>query len=300
MDSANKYNLTADVSDTRLDKYVSERCPELSRSQVQRLIGEGLITVNSRTVKPSLKLSIGDSIHITIPPPPKNELTPEAMPLSIVYEDEDLMVIDKPAGMTTHPAPGNPEHTLVNALLAHYPRLAEMGCFPRPGIVHRLDKDTSGLIIVAKNEKARLNLMEQFQTHSVVKVYLVLVKGWLEPERGIIEAPIGRDTRNRKRMAIVSNGREAKTEYKVAKYLDDYTLLEVRTHTGRTHQIRVHLSAIGFPVVGDATYGVKSPFLSRQFLHAHHLGFKQPSTGEYIEFLSELPQDLKEAMKNIK
>ncbi len=299
MDSSRIYSLTTDEPGIRLDRYVSEKCPELSRSQAQKLIEAGLITVNSRSAKPSLKLDIGDSIQITIPPPLKSELTPEAIPLTILYEDDDLMVIDKPAGLTTHPAPGNPEHTLVNAILAHFPALADMGSFPRPGIVHRLDKDTSGLIIVAKNTRAQLNLVEQFRTHSVVKVYLVLVKGHLSPEKGIIEAPIGRDTRNRKRMAVVSKGREAKTEYQIVKYLDGYSLLEVRTHTGRTHQIRVHLSAIGFPVVGDATYGVKSPILSRQFLHAHRLGFKLPSTDEYVEFKSELPQDLKEAMKRI-
>ncbi|MFH1640018.1 MAG: RluA family pseudouridine synthase [Chloroflexota bacterium] len=299
MDNIKVYILTADEPGIRLDTYLSEQCPDLSRSQAQRLIREGDITVNNRAVKPSLKLDTGDTIRVTIPPPPKSELTPEAIPLTIPYEDDDLIVIDKPAGLTTHPAPGNPEHTLVNAILAHYPRLAEMGSFPRPGIVHRLDKDTSGLIIVAKNETARLNLAEQFRTHSVIKFYLVLVKGHLAPERGIIEADIGRDTRNRKRMAVVSRGREAKTEYRVIEYLDRYTLLEVRTHTGRTHQIRVHLSAIGFPVVGDTTYSVKSPLLSRQFLHAHRLGFHLPSTGEYVEFKSELPEDLKEAIKRI-
>jgi 23S rRNA pseudouridine1911/1915/1917 synthase len=171
-----------------------------------------------------------------------------------------------------------------------------MGDSLRPGIVHRLDKDTSGLMLVAKNQKAQMNLIEQFRTRSVVKVYLVLVKGRLTPESGIIDAAIRRDTKNRKRMAVVREGKPARTQYTVMKYLDGYTLLEIRPETGRTHQIRVHLAAIGYPVVGDSVYGVKSPYLSRQFLHACRLGFKLPSSGEHVEFKSELPEDLKKAL----
>ncbi|MBU2535768.1 MAG: RluA family pseudouridine synthase, partial [Chloroflexi bacterium] len=181
----------------------------------------------------------------------------------------------------------------------HVPHLAQMGDSLRPGIVHRLDKDTSGLMIVAKNRVAQMDLIEQFRKRSVVKVYLVLVKGRLTPEKGIIDAAIGRDARNRKRMAVVREGRPARTQYQVVKYLDGYTLLEIFPETGRTHQIRVHLAAIGYPVVGDAVYGVKSPYLSRQFLHACRLGFKLPSSGEYVEFKSELPEDLAQALKEI-
>ena len=293
------YNFLIDKTGVRLDKYVSEKCLELSRTHAQKLITDGYITVNDHTVKVGLKLNIGDRVNIIIPPTAPSPLSPEAIPLNITYEDDDLLVIDKPAGLTVHPAPGHPNHTLVNAVLSHSPGLAEISDSLRPGIVHRLDKDTSGVMLVAKNDRARLELMQQFESHSVVKVYQVLVKGHLTPEDGIIEAPIGRDPRNRKRMAVVAEGREARTQYHVIKYVGGYTLLEVRTETGRTHQIRVHLSAIGYPVVGDATYGVKSDHLSRQFLHACRLGFKLPSTGEYVEFTSELPPDLEQALKEI-
>ena len=293
------YNFVADKPGIRLDKYVGEKCPELSRTHAQRLIAEGYITVNNRVTKAGLKLSAGDRVDIVIPPTPPSPLLPEAIPLKILYEDDDLLVIDKPPGLTVHPAPGHPSHTLINAVLSHFPHLADISDSLRPGVVHRLDKDTSGVMLVAKNSVAQINLAEQFRAHSVVKAYLVLVKGHLTPENGIIEAPIGRDPRNRKRMAVVTRGREARTEYQVVRYIDDFTLLEVRPETGRTHQIRVHLSAIGYPVVGDAMYGVKSAVLSRQFIHASRLGFKSPSTDEYVEFTSELPADLEQALKDI-
>jgi len=291
--------LVADRQGVRLDKYIVEKCPELSRTYAQKLIGDGHITVNDHVAKAGLKLNIGDTVSIAIPPPPPSPLSPEAIPLNIIYEDNDLLVIDKPAGLTVHPAPGHPSHTLVNAILSHFPHLADIGNSLRPGIVHRLDKDTSGVMLVAKNRAAQLSLTTQFKTHSVVKAYLVLVKGHLTPEHGIIEAAIGRDPRNRKRMAVVAKGREARTEYSVVKYIGNYTLLEVRPETGRTHQIRVHLLAIGYPVIGDPMYGVKSAYLSRQFLHASRLGFILPSTGEYVEFTSDLPPDLEQALKDI-
>jgi len=292
------YSLTAD-GEARLDKYVCAQIPELSRSQVQKLIAEGNITVKGQKAKPGLRLNIGDKIDIAIPPTPPQELKPEAIPLKIIYEDDDLLVVDKPAGLTVHPAPGHPAHTLVNAILAHFPHLADIGDTLRPGVVHRLDKDTSGVMLVAKNSAAQANLSKQFKSHAVTKAYLALVKGKLEPEEGIIEADIGRDPRNRKKMAVVAQGREARTDYRVVKYFGNYTLLEVMPETGRTHQIRVHLAAIGFPVVGDKVYGVKSPHLSRQFLHASRLSFKLPSSGEYVEFESELPEDLEKALEDI-
>jgi 23S rRNA pseudouridine1911/1915/1917 synthase len=221
------------------------------------------------------------------------------MPLDILYEDDDLLVIDKPAGLTTHPAPGHYAHTLVNAILSRLTDLTDNGDSLRPGIVHRLDKDTSGVMVVAKNRVAQANLVNQFKARSVVKAYLVLVKGHLSPEYGIIEAAIGRDPGNRKRMAVVAGGRESRTQYNVVRYIGDCTLLEVKPETGRTHQIRVHLSAIGYPVVGDAVYGVRSAYLSRQFIHACRLGFKLPSSGEYVEFNSALPPDLEQALENI-
>jgi 23S rRNA pseudouridine1911/1915/1917 synthase len=294
-----EYHFVATEEGVRLDKYISDNCPEISRSRIQKLIAEGYVTVNTRPAKASLRLNTGDELQVTIPPLPSTRLLPETIPLSIIYEDDEVLVLDKPPGMTVHPAPSNREHTLVNAILAHFPALADIGGEPRPGIVHRLDKNTSGVMVVAKSAPAQQKLAEQFHRHSVLKVYLVLVKGRITPEVGVIEADIGRDTRNRKRMAVVSRGRPASTEYKVIRYLDGYTLLEVRTHTGRTHQIRVHLAAIGYPVIGDATYGLKLPLLSRQFLHAHRLGFKLPSSGQYVEFTAELPQDLVQALKSI-
>ena len=293
------YNFVADEPGVRLDRYVCERLAELSRTRIQRLIADGHITVNEQVAKAGLKLNAGDRLKVILPPAPPSPLTPEAIPLNIIYEDDDLLVVDKPAGLTVHPAPGHPAHTLVNAILARFPRLAALSDSLRPGIVHRLDRDTSGVMVVAKNSSAQAKLVEQFRARSVAKAYLVLVKGKLTPESGVIEAPIGRDPRDRKRMAVVAKGREARTEYRVIKYIGDYTLLEVRPETGRTHQIRVHLSAIGYPVVGDRVYGVKSPYLSRQFLHASRLSFNLPSTGEYMEFKSELPSDLAQALKDV-
>ena len=246
-------------------------------------------------------MSNGDRVTVSVPPPTSNLLEPEAIPFDILYEDDDVLVIDKPAGLPVHPAPGHPDHTLVNAILAYLTVPPDTDDPLRPGIVHRLDMDTSGVMLVARNRTAQANLVEQFKTHSVVKLYLVLVKGHLFPECGAIEAPIGRDPRNRKRMAVVTEdrGRPARTRYQVLKYSSDYSLLEVTPETGRTHQIRVHLAAIGHPVVGDTTYGVKSAFLSRQFVHASRLGFRLPSTGRYVEFESTLPSDLEQALKDI-
>jgi 23S rRNA pseudouridine1911/1915/1917 synthase len=292
------YSFIADIAGVRLDKFVGDRCPELSRTRAQRLIAEAFITVNGRPARSSFKLAAGDKVDISIPPETPPPLSPEPIPLKIVYEDADLLVIDKPPGLPVHPAPGHPSHTLVNAVLNYLPALADED-YIRPGIVHRLDKDTSGLIIVAKNRLAHENLSDQFKARSVSKSYIVLVKGKLTPQAGLIEAAIGRDPRNRQRMAVVAQGREARTEYRVLKYVGGYSLLEIKPLTGRTHQIRVHLAAIGFPVVGDAAYGVTSPHLSRQFLHASCLGFNLPSTGRRVEFSSPLPMDLEQGLKNI-
>ncbi len=295
------HELLVEVAGERLDKYLALKLPAVSRSYIQKLIDNNQVTVNNRAEKASFKLSCGDRIIISIPEIDTTALKAEAIPLTIIYEDDDLLVIDKPAGLTVHPAPGHPEHTLVNAVLSHFPQLADSGGERlRPGIVHRLDKDTSGLVLVAKNRESLANLSEQFKSRSVTKIYLTLVKGHIKPETGLIEANLGRDKGNRKRMAITENGKEARTRYRVVKYYTDgYSLLEITLETGRTHQIRVHLAAIGFPVVGDITYGIKVPFLSRQFLHAHRIGFYLPSTGKYTEFQSELPDDLKLALEHI-
>jgi 23S rRNA pseudouridine1911/1915/1917 synthase len=294
-----QFELKAASTGERLDRFVAAGCPGLSRTHAQELITAGLVTVNGRPAKSSLKLSTGDIVRVTVPAEPPLRLQPEAIPLNIVYEDSDVLVIEKAAGLTMHPAPGHTGHTLANALLHHLPALAEDAGSLRPGLVHRLDRDTSGLLVVAKNRVAQADLSEQFKSRAVKKTYLVLVKGRLSPESGVIEANIGRDPRHRQRMAVVARGREARTGYRVLRYLRDYSLLEIKPETGRTHQIRVHLAAIGHPVVGDATYGVKSPYLDRQFLHASRLGFHLPGTGRYVEFESPLPEDLERALKEI-
>jgi 23S rRNA pseudouridine1911/1915/1917 synthase len=294
-----EYRLQPETSGVRLDRFISESCPELSRTRAQKLIADGFITVNGATVKAGQKLVAGDKVAVVIPPEPPSPLSPEAIPLDIIYEDNDLLVVDKPAGMAVHPAPGHPGHTLVNAVLARLTDLPDEDGNLRPGIVHRLDKDTSGIILVAKNRVAQADLAAQFKSRTVSKTYLVLIRGRLTPENGIIEAAIGRDPKNRQRMAVVTRGQEARTAYRVIRYVGGYSLLEIKPETGRTHQIRVHLAAIGYPVAGDATYGVKVPGLARQFLHASHLGLRLPSSGEYLEFESPLPPDLEGALETL-
>jgi len=295
--SENQYFI-ADISDLRLDKVASDQS-HLSRTRIQNLIKKGYITVNGEKTRPGYLLQEGDRVDITIPSPTPVDLIPETMPLSIVYEDKDILVLDKPPGLTVHPAPGHPSHTLVNAILAHCPDLPVIGGSLRPGIVHRLDKDTSGLIIVAKNELAQDDLAAQMKARTIVKKYLVLVKGKLTPEKGAIEAPIGRDPRNRQRMAVVSTGRPARTGYRVLQQWENYTLVEATLETGRTHQIRVHFGAIGFPVMGDVTYGMRSTHLRRQFVHACYVKFRHPGTGECLELESPLPPDLKQALESL-
>jgi len=290
---------TVDKSNIRLDKLVVEKCDGLSRTHVQKMILDGAVTVNGRREKASYKPEIGEVIDVTVMPPSPSGLIPEDIPIKILYEDDDLLVIDKPAGLTVHPAPGHPSHTLVNAILSHLTGFQQDNAASRPGIVHRLDKNTSGVMLVAKNSGALANLSDQFKSRSVKKIYLTLVKGHLEPARGIIEAPIGRDSGDRKKMAITgeSRGRQARTNYRVIRYIGKYSLLEIAPETGRTHQIRVHLAAIGYPVVGDEMYGVKSVHLNRQFLHARKIGFTLPSSRKFVEFESPLPEDLERALK---
>jgi len=283
-------------SAVRLDKYVAGEYPELSRSILQKLIKQGHILVNDSSAKPSQKLSVGDKVYVALPPPEKVSLAAEPIPIDVIYEDDDLLVICKPPGLVVHPSAGHTAHTLVNALLARCPDLACFGDAMRPGIVHRLDRDTSGLMIIARNSRAQQYLINQFKERSVSKGYLVLVKGKLTPAQGIIDAPIGRDPSNRKRMAVVTSGRQARTAYKVKEYIDGYTLLDITTETGRTHQIRVHLAAIGYPVVGDPMYGIRSPYVKRQFVHAYRLGFRLPASGQCREFTCELSPDLKQAI----
>jgi len=290
-------------SGIRLDRYLAEVLPEFSRSYIQKLITQGYVSINEQSTKSSQKLNNRDRIAITVPPPPTHPIA-EPTALTVIYEDADIMVIDKPAGVVVHPSPGHPSHTLVNAILSHCPSLASSNDMIRPGIVHRLDKDTSGLMVIAKNDYARQFLVNQFKSHAVTKNYLVLVKGKLTQEQGVIEAPIGRDRRNRQKMAVViETGKEASTQYQVKQYLNNYTLLDVTPRTGRTHQIRVHLKAIGYPVVGDSVYGTSykhealASCMKRQFIHAYRLGFCLPSTSGYQEFTCPLPPDLKQALQ---
>jgi 23S rRNA pseudouridine1911/1915/1917 synthase len=293
-----KLEFTVASPGERLDKYVAEQC-QISRSYAQKLIDDGQVAVNGHAAKSSQKLNARDRIVVNIPPPSTISLSPEDIPLRVVYEDNDLLVIDKPAGLVVHPAAGHRSGTLVNAILARCPDLGSINGTIRPGIVHRLDKDTSGLMMVAKNEAAQRSLSRQIKQRSIKKGYLALVLGHLTPEHGAIDAPIGRHPKDRKRMAVVSEGREARTAYRVVKYLDSHTLVEAMPETGRTHQIRVHFAAIGHPIFGDHVYGKRSPLLGRQFLHAHRLGFKLPSSGKFVEFRAELPQELQEVLKQL-
>lgn len=291
----------------RLDSFLASHLGEISRTRVQRAIVDGDILVNERVAKPSYRLHEGDQIEIDLPEPPAVELAAEAIPLSILYEDEDLVVVNKPAGMVVHPGAGIESGTLANALVYHFNALSGAAGKTRPGIVHRLDKDTSGLLVVAKNDTAHERLSNQFRDRQVFKLYLALVYGRVSRERGEIEAHIGRSKHNRTRMSVLRGGagRTAHTIFDVAERFQDFTLLKVQIKTGRTHQIRVHLAHIGHPVVGDSTYGggrensirdvgkkraVQS--LGRLFLHSAELAFNHPRSGERLQFTSPLPAEL--------
>lgn len=291
---------TVEAAGERLDRFLAGECPELSRSRLRGLILDGHVTLNSGPAKPASTLRAGHVVTLTVPDPVESHLVPQAMPLTIAYEDRDILVVDKPAGMTVHPAPGHRDHTLANAVLAHCPDLTGIGGVLRPGIVHRLDKDTSGLLVVAKGEKAHEELSRQLKERRFTKRYLALVQGRVHPAEAVIDAPVGRDTRNRKRMAVVERGRESTTRYRVTTYYKGFSLVEVTPQSGRTHQIRVHFASLGHPLAGDATYGRPHPALDRHFLHARLLGFKHPSTGEYVEFTSELPVELQTFLDALK
>jgi 23S rRNA pseudouridine1911/1915/1917 synthase len=295
--------LTVDSGESgRLDRFVAARLGDLSRTTVQRLIEDGFITRNGLPCRASDQIGTGDLIVVRIPPPVLTELSAEDIPLTIIYEDDDIVVIDKPAGLVVHPAAGHDGGTLVNALLGHVPDLEGIGGEIRPGIVHRLDKDTSGLIVVAKNDRALQFLQQQFKSRTVKKTYIALVEGIVEPRAGIIDAPVGRSKNHRKKMAVVSNGRSARTRYRVMSiYRDpDLTLVEAYPETGRTHQIRVHFAWLHHPLVGDTVYGRRHPLvpLERHFLHAASLSFTLPY-GEMRTFTSNLPDDLQSVLNQL-
>ena len=282
------------VDGTRIDRFLSENCVDISRSQIQKLILAGNVTVDGDVTTSSSKVRVGQKLVVEIPDPSPSDLVPEDIPIDIVHEDSDLLVVNKAAGMIVHPAPGHRSQTLANAVLSHCPDLRGIGNKIRPGIVHRLDKNTSGLIVVAKNHIAHTRLSSQFKNRQFKKSYLAMVNGRVLPLEATINGPIGRDSRNRKRMSIVEGGRDSTTEYKVLKNYGKYTLLNVSPVTGRTHQIRVHMASVGYPLVGDELYGKAHKALARQFLHAQTINFIHPSTKQVVGFSSELPQDLRE------
>ena len=279
---------------TRLDHFLASEMPLLSRTRIQGLIKAGCVLLNNQPAKTGAKLKPGDRIDFHEPPAVPDENQPEEIPLTILFEDDDLIVLNKAAGMVVHPAAGNREHTLVNALLHHCKSLSGIGGEQRPGIVHRLDKDTSGCIVVAKNDLTHQHLSDQFAGRGVLKIYLALVTGIVRKKNGLIETAIGRHPIHRKKMAVVdlSRGRAAKTEYRVLKEFDGYTLVECRLFTGRTHQIRVHLKHLGHPLLGDSLYGSKpTAAFPRQMLHAWKLGFHHPRTSQWMEFKAKIPED---------
>ena len=276
----------------RLDAFLSENIEGQSRSYIQKLIEQETVFVKGKPSKSNYKLRLGDNVEVCIPDPVPLDVVAEDIELNIVYEDEDVIVLNKPQGMVVHPAHGNYTGTIVNALLSHCDNLSGINGVMRPGIVHRIDKDTSGIIIIAKNNEAHVSLSEQLKEHSITRRYNALVEGVVKTDEGTIETMIGRNPRNRKEMAIVStNGKRAVTHYTVLERFEGYTLIEARLETGRTHQIRVHMAHIGHPIVGDPVYGYKKQkfHTEGQLLHARVLGFIHPRTGEYKEFEAPLP-----------
>lgn len=277
----------------RLDKVIANEYSELSRTNIQKLIEEDKVLVNDKIQKASYKVSIGDNIQIEEVQAKEIDLKPQDIPLDIIYEDDDIIVVNKQKGLVVHPANGNPDGTLVNAIMAICKdSLSGIGGEIRPGIVHRLDKDTSGLIIIAKNDKAHINLSEKIKNREIKKTYIALVRGVIKENEATIDMPIGRSTKDRKKMAVSKNGKNAITHFKVMKRYDKYTLVEVKIETGRTHQIRVHMSEIGYPIIGDAVYSNgKNPFgVEGQMLHAAKLTFKHPITNKELTLEAPLPE----------
>lgn len=289
------------IEGNRLDKAVSDEFSNISRSRANELIKEKLITVNGKTQKAKYKVKKEDSITVLVPEPKSLDLKPENIKLEIVYEDNDVLVVNKPQGMVVHPAPGHPDHTLVNALLYHTDLPEINGTF-RPGIVHRIDKDTSGLLMVAKSEVALKSLSQQLKDKTSRRKYIALVHGSFKENSGTIDAPLGRSLKDRKKQAVIEGGRNAVTHFKVLeRFGNDYTLVQCQLETGRTHQIRVHMKYINHPLVGDPLYGPRKTIKGKgQFLHAAELGFKHPVTGKNMDFQAPLPEIFEKTINNLR
>ena len=299
-----KLQLTAEKSGERIDKFLGGTLEGLSRSYIQKLLKEGNITVDSKAVKANYKLSEGDQIEVLIPDPEILDVLPEDIPLDILYGDDDILIVNKPKGMVVHPAPGHPNHTLVNAVMYHCgANLSGINGVIRPGIVHRIDQNTTGSLLVCKNDHAHQILAEQLKEHSITRRYHAIVHGNLKADTGTVNASIGRHPTDRKKMSTkASNGRHAVTHYKVLERFGNYTYIECELETGRTHQIRVHMASIGHPILGDDVYGpAKCPFhLEGQTLHAKVLGIVHPTTGEYMEFDAPLPEYFVELLEKLR
>ncbi len=295
--------LNKDFVGLRIDKAISQKDKELSRATVQRMIEEGNILVNNNKTKVAYKISLGDEITIIKEEPKEIELKAEDIPLDIIYEDSDILVVNKQKGLVVHPGNGNPDGTLVNAIMNKCKdSLSGIGGEIRPGIVHRIDKDTSGLLIVAKNDKAHINMSEQIKNHEVKKTYIALVRGKTKENQATIDMPIARSNKDRTKMAVSKNGKNAITHFEVMERFDDYTLLKVNIETGRTHQIRVHLSQIGYPIVGDFVYSNgKNPFgVEGQMLHSYRLEFKHPISGKEMKLEAKLPEYFEKVLETLR
>lgn len=294
-----KQLLIDDSLQGRADKELAKALVDVSRSQLKKWIEDGNVTVNQHQIKPKYQLHVGDVVQIVPEKPQKIDLTPENIPLDIVYEDDDVIVVNKPQGMVVHPSPGHPDHTLVNALLYHSPLSHINGEF-RPGIVHRIDKDTSGLLMVAKNDHAHKSLAAQLKAKTNQREYVALVHGVIKEDSGTIDAPIGRSKKDRKKQAVIADGRHAVTHFKVIKRYQHYTLVTCRLETGRTHQIRVHMKYIGHPLAGDPLYGPRKTLPGHgQYLHARLLGFKHPVSGKQLTFEAPLPDYFTKMIKHL-
>ncbi|HAM82174.1 MAG TPA: RluA family pseudouridine synthase [Ornithinibacillus sp.] len=295
-----QHTVTDTENKMRIDKLMAEINPEQSRSQVQGWITKGLVSVNDEIVKANYKCQTGDVITWEIPEVEALHIEPENIPISILYEDKDLLVVNKPKGMVVHPSAGHQSGTLVNALLYHCNDLSGINGVERPGIVHRIDKDTSGLLVVAKNDKAHSSLAGQLANKDVERKYEAIVHGVINHDSGMVDAPIGRDPNDRQRMAVVDNGKHAVTHFHVLERFKEYTYVECRLETGRTHQIRVHMRYIGYPLVGDPKYGPRKTFdIGGQALHAKVLGFTHPTTGEWLHFEVDAPPYFQELLTKL-